>query len=199
MFHVCPCILAGMFFFLATPNLASGDKSEGISSSIRYLYIIQMTHLDIGFTDPQNVVARKCKETIDDAIELCYQDPDYKWTIETLWQWEQWWKRSSSAQRQELIQLIERGRIGLCAGYASMHSGFLGAEEINRFLYPAKVAAGLCSTPPLETIIQDDVPGYAWGLPSVLEKSHVKYMVTGINTWIGGGTSIPRAENPFYW
>lgn len=194
-----PCILAGVFFFMLWGGRVLGEKSEGIPSGIRYLYIIQMTHLDIGFTDPQNVVAQKCKETIDEAVRLCYQDPDYRWTIETLWQWEQWWKRSTTAEQQELVELIHQGRIGLCAGYASMHSSFLGAEEINRFLYPAKIAAGLCRTLPLETIIQDDVPGYAWGLPSVLEKSHVKYMVTGINTCIGGGTSIPRAGNPFYW
>lgn len=189
--------LLAVFAFL--PRLTPVAHSDpGVPSSIKYLYVIQLSHLDIGFTDPQDVVAEGCKETIDDAIWLCDHYPNYKWTIEEIWQLQQWWIRSTAQERQSLLNYIRQGRIAVCAGYATEHSSTLGAEEINRFLYPAEILRADLGIP-ISTIIQDDVPGYAWGLPSVLAKSRTPYMITGTNLWIGGGTSIPPGEFPFYW
>jgi hypothetical protein len=175
-----------------------GRAALGIPSTIKYLYVIQLSHLDIGFTDPQDVVAQGCKETIDDAIWLCQEFPNYKWTIEEIWQLQQWWVRSTPAEKQVLLDLIRQRRIAVTAGYATQHSSVMGHEEINRFLYPAQVLRESLGIP-ISVIIQDDVPGYAWGLPSVLAKSRVPYMITGTNLWIGGGTSISPGEFPFYW
>lgn len=185
--------LASTFAFISFPSSASG-----VESSIKYLFVVELSHLDIGYTDTPDAVEEFYKLNIDHAIALCKADPDYKWTIEEIWQLEQWLKRSTSSEIDELVSLVKAGRIGLTAGYANMHSGVLGDEEINRFLYPAKQIATAWNIS-IETIIQDDVPGYSWALPQVLNKSNVKYMATGINTWIFGKPAIPISDNPFYW
>ena len=193
-------------FLLATLTLSvlyvhnvKNVRAAGIDSNIKYLFVVEMSHLDIGFTDPPDEVAEFYKWNIDHAMAICHADPDYKWTIEEIWQLEQWMARSSSSEINDLKNLVKQGRIGLTAGYATMHSGVLGHEEINRFLYPAKEISEAWNIS-IETIIQDDVPGYSWALPQVLNKSNVKYMVTGINTWADlGKPSIPMSDIPFYW
>jgi len=193
-------------FLLATLTLSlfyvpnvKDVRASGIESNIKYLFVVEMSHLDIGFTDPPDEVAEFYKANIDHAIANCKADPDYEWTIEEIWQLEQWMVRSNSSEINELMNLTRQGRISLTAGYATMHSGVLGHEEINRFLYPAREISEAWNIS-IETIIQDDVPGYSWILPQVLNKSDVKYMVTGINTWLDmGKPSIPMSDIPFYW
>jgi len=184
--------------FLCVHNVKN-VRASGIESNIKYLFVVEMSHLDIGFTDPPDDVAEFYKTNIDHAVANCKADPDYKWTIEEIWQLEQWMTRSNSTEINELINLTRQGRISLTAGYATMHSGVLGHEEMNRFLYPAREISSAWNVS-IETIIQDDVPGYSWALPQVLNKSGVKYMVTGINTWANlGKPSIPMSDIPFYW
>lgn len=193
-------------FLLATLTLSvlyvhtvKNVRAAGIDSNIKFLFVVEMSHLDIGFTDPPDEVEEFYKTNIDHVIANCKADSDYKWTIEEIWQLEQWMARSNSSEINELIDLTRQGRIGFTAGYATMHSGVLGYEEVNRFLYPAKEISEAWNIS-IETIIQDDVPGYSWALPQVLNKSRVKYMVTGINTWADmGKPSIPMSDIPFYW
>jgi hypothetical protein len=176
------------------------SRSEpGIVSNIKYLFVVELSHLDIGFTDPPDEVAEFYKQIIDQAVENCKSDPDYVWTIEEIWQLEQWMARSNSTEIEELMNLTQQGRIGLTAGYATMHSGVMGHEEVNRFLYPGVKIAGDWNVS-IETLIQNDVPGYSWAYPQMLNKSGVKFMVTGINTWLDmGKPNIPMSDMPFYW
>ncbi len=175
------------------------NSSSGIVSDIKYLFVVELSHLDIGFTDPPDDVAEFYKQNIDQVVENCESDSDYIWTIEAVWQLEQWMARSNSSEIEEVMNLTRQGRIGLTAGYANMHSGVMGHEEVNRFLYPAERIRREWNVS-IQTLIQDDVPGYSWALPQVLNKSGVKYMVTGINTWADmGKPDIPMQYVPFYW
>lgn len=170
----------------------------GIQSSIKYLFVIEHSHLDIGFTTTPDRLAEFYKTNIDHAISFCKTDPHYRWTIESIWQLERWLERSSQSEINELINLVREGRICITGGYATMHSGAMGDEEMNRMLYPAEKLRREWNIT-IETVIQNDVPGYSWNYPQVLAKSDIKYLVTGINAWLGGGTSISMSNMPFYW
>jgi alpha-mannosidase len=172
--------------------------SAGISSNIKYLFVVELSHLDIGFTASPDTVAQSCKTIIDHAIFYCNHNQYYKWTIESIWQLENWIERSNQSEINQLITLVKSGRISIAAGYANMHTGDMGSEEMNEFLYPAQHLRNEWNIT-IDSIIQDDVPGYSWDLPQVLAKSEVEYLVTGINTGMGGGTSIPMSNIPFYW
>ncbi|MFZ5515510.1 MAG: T9SS type A sorting domain-containing protein [Candidatus Zhuqueibacterota bacterium] len=199
-----PCIDAGDPNSGVDPDGTVADMGAfyfaqpGIASPIRYVYLVHFTHLDIGFTDPQDVVADQYKTIIDKAIQYIDDIPTYKWTIESIWQLDQWLKRSTPQEIAHFREQVQSGRMDMCAGYATMHSATLGVEEMSRFLYPAaryRQDFGF----ELNTIYQNDVPGYAWALPSVLANAGVKYLATGINDAFGGGPKLPRQHNPFYW
>lgn len=199
-----PCIDAGD---PASPLDRDGTPADlgayyfpqpGIPSPIQKIYLVQFTHLDIGFTDPQNVVADRYKPIIDQALEYAETLPNFVWNIESIWQLEEWLSRSKPADAARLQNLINAGKIDICAGYANMHTAVLGTEELNRFLYPAekfRQRFGL----PINTVLQNDVPGFAWALPSVMASAGVKYLATGINDAFGGSAKLPKAHNPFYW
>jgi len=173
-------------------------QQSGIPSKIRRVYLVQFTHLDIGFTDPQDVVADQYKTIIDRAISYADNIPSFKWAIESVWQLDQWLKRSTPAEIAHLKELVDQGKIALCAGYATMHTATLETEELHRFLYPARRHRQRFGFD-IRTIYQDDVPGYAWALPSVLADAGVRYFATGVNDAFGGTARLPAAHNPFYW
>jgi alpha-mannosidase len=192
---------AFLFVMLAAAILGAKDfavSSPSIPSTIKYLFVVEHSHLDLGFTTSPDELETFYKANIDHAISYCTISPQYEWTIESIWQLEQWIKRSSPTQINQLINLVNAGRISIAGGYANMHTGALGNEEMNRFSYPAEKLRKEWNIS-IETVIQNDVPGYSWDLPQVLAKSSIKYMVTGINTGFGGGTSIPMSNMPFYW
>ncbi len=199
-----PCIDAGDPDSKFDPDGTRADmgayyfNQPGIPSSIRKIYLVHFTHLDIGFTDPQDVVAHQYKGIIDQAISYADNISTFKYTIESAWQLEQWLERSTPSEIDHLKQLVNADKIHLGAGYATMHTANLGTEEMCRFLYPSehyKQQFGFNTN----TIFQNDVPGYAWSLPSVLADAGVKYMATGINITFGGGPDLPIVHNPFYW
>jgi len=188
-------ILALSFLAMYSGFNASGS---GIDSSIKYLFVVEFSHLDIGFTAPPDELEEFYKTLIDKVISYCNTCPYYRWTVESIWQLEKWMERSSPSEINQFFNLVKEGRISIMGGYANMHTGAMGHEEINRFLYPAEKLRKEWNIS-IETVIQNDVPGYSWDLPQVLAKSGIKYMVTGINAWLGGGTSIPMRDIPFYW
>ncbi|UCC63373.1 MAG: hypothetical protein JSV36_22015, partial [Anaerolineae bacterium] len=172
----------------------------GVESSIRYVYIVPMSHLDIGFSAPPDVVAEGYKANLDLALSYLERFPDLVWNVEELWQLEQWLRRTPDEARvQEAVALIKAGRLGLSAGYANMHTGLMSAAEMHHFLYPAESFRQRYGVQ-LQVAVQNDVPGFSWALPQVLARAGVRYLVAGPNTGpSGGGASIPRQDNPFFW
>ncbi len=185
--------------FLAALSATAADATQpGIASSIHTIYLIQEAHLDIGFTAPQDAVAASEKTTIDTALNLADANADYIWNVENLWQLEQWMIRSTPTQIQHLVDVAHRGQINLCAGYANQHSDAMSPEETARFFTYADSLRRAWSLP-LTTCVQDDVPGFTWGYPTAMAQSGVKYLLTGCNTGLAGGTTLPRRDYPFYW
>jgi hypothetical protein len=161
--------------------------------------VITLAHLDIGFTAPPDAVARTYKQSIDNAIQLCRENDDFYYTIETAWQLDQWLRRTDdSGLIEELVRFAKQGRIEFCPAFATQHSGLMSAESVNQLFYLGKSLSDRLGIP-FQTCIQDDVPGYTWAYPQVMAKSGIKYFLTGINTGGGGGLSLPRSEVPFLW
>ena len=191
-----PAILCALI--LMTITGANADMSILETSKVKTIYIMQFSHLDIGYTHTQADVAKISIDTLDNVLKLCKTVPDYKWTVESLWQLEQWMDNRSPAQIDELIGYVKSGRIGLTACYAGLHSGLMGYEEFCRYMYlmdRLRVKHGVH----IDTAIQNDIPGFTWAYPQALQKSGIKYMALGINVFIGSGADIPVKDRPFYW
>ncbi|MHB0999120.1 MAG: glycoside hydrolase family 38 N-terminal domain-containing protein [Armatimonadota bacterium] len=165
---------------------------------MKTIYIMQFSHLDIGYTHPQSEVAAQHVVIIDHVMEFCAQDPEYRWTVESLWQLEQWMNNRSQEKINKFFALVKSGQISLGACYAGLHSGLMGSEEFSRSLYFADKLRRDYGVE-INTAIQNDIAGYSWAYPQVLRKSGIKYFVTGINTFIGAGADVPVKDRVFFW
>ncbi len=173
--------------------------SDQRTGSIRQIFVVSHSHLDIGFTRPPDEVAREYKDTIDTAVRLATEHQDFRWTIESAWMLQEWLKRTDDqAAIERLRTLLREGRLALGVAFGNMHSGLMGAEESNRLVYlghKLRKQFGIEA----HVAFQNDVPGFSWAFPRVLEGSRVKYLVTGLNLFIGGGNNLGVGQNPFYW
>ncbi len=176
----------------ATPKTTADDE-------LRYIYVVPLSHLNIGFNMAVPDLIPTQKQFLDDAMAYAEQYPDYHWTIESAWQLDQWLAQTDDPQQvTRLRSLLDQGKIELMANYANMHQGMMGSEEFNRALYPARVYEEAWDLN-LETAISNDVPGSSWALPQVLAKNGVRNLVAGINTILGGRPDIPISDYLFNW
>ena len=169
-------------------------------AQIRTVYIIPSSHWDRGFvTNPEQVLTR-VKPHIDEVLDDAAADPEFRWTIESIWQLNEWLKRTDDPNRVALLRdLVRKGQIEISASYGSMHTGFMGAEELNLLTQDSFRMARALGIDAPDFAMMDDVPGFVRWLPQVLAASHVRYFLNGSNLFIGGGTSLAPGHVPFYW
>jgi alpha-mannosidase len=157
------------------------------------------SHWDLGFLAPPEEILPRLKPHIDEVIANAKADPEFRWTIESTWQLREWLDRTSDpAQLKELVDLVNKGQIQLSATFGSMHSEFMGAEELNRIAYDMAAIEKRLGVH-TDFAMMDDVPGFTLRLPQVLARSGVRYFVNGSNLFLYGGTSLTPGKMPFYW
>ena len=176
-------------------------------SKIKTIYIVPTSHYDFGFVDPPDQVRERAARHIDEVIRMAESDKDFRWTIESVWQINEWLRRQKpvtsvlpkdNAHIARLMALIKSGRIALSTSWGSMHTDFMGAEELNRLCYDYTVlhrTYGVQS----QLALMDDVPGHPTSIPSVLAGSGTKYLVTGANLFLSSATTLAPGQVPFYW
>jgi glycosyl hydrolase family 38 len=188
------------FFALVLAALATClNASAQQQTNIKTIYIMPSSHWDLGFLAPPEEILTRLKPHIDEVIANAKADPEFRWTIESAWQLREWLDHTSDpAQIQEFVALVNKGQIQLSASFGSMHTEFMGAEELNRLTYEM---TGIEKRLGVHTdfAIMDDVPGFTSRLPQVLSRSGIKYFVNGSNLFLFGGTSLTPAKMPFYW
>jgi len=84
-------------------ELPAGNRT----GTIKRIFVVCHSHLDIGFTRPPDEVARDYKDNIDAAIRLTRENKDFRWTIESAWMLEEWLRRTDDeALITELGQML---------------------------------------------------------------------------------------------
>lgn len=168
-------------------------------SKIKTIYIMPSSHWDLGFLAPPEEILPRLKPHIDEVIANAKADPEFRWTIESAWQVREWLNRTSDpAQIKQFVDLVNKGQIQLSASFGSMHTEFMGAEELNRVAYEMAAIEKRLGVH-TDFAMMDDVPGFTLRLPQVLARSGVKYFVNGSNLFLYGGTSLTPGKMPFYW
>lgn len=176
-------------------------------SPIRTIYVIPSSHYDFGFVEPPNAVRERAAKHIDEVIRVAEEDKNFRWTIESVWQINEWLKRAKKPSSvlpkdkekiARLMNLIKSGRIAVSTAWGSMHTDYMGAEELNRMVYDFTALQrtyGISS----ELAYMNDVPGHPMSVISVLADSGTKYLVTGANTFLANATDLAPGKVPFYW
>ena len=196
------------FYVLTTLlSLASFGQAKLPASSIKTIYVIPSSHYDFGFVEPPNAIRERAARHIDEVIRVAESNKDFRWTIESVWQVNEWLKRQKKPSSvlpkdkekiARLINLIKSGQIVLSTAWGSMHTDYLGAEELNRLNYDFvkwQRAYGITS----EVAYMNDVPGHPMPIASMLASGGTKYLVTGANTFINNATDLAPGKVPFYW
>jgi hypothetical protein len=196
------------FYVLGTLlSLSSFAQAKLPQSPIKTIYVIPSSHYDFGFVEPPSAIRERAARHIDEVIRVAESDKDFRWTIESVWQVNEWLRRQkkpSSVLPQDkekiarLMNLIKSGQIVLSTAWGSMHTDYMGAEELNRLNYDfvqLQRAYGITS----EVAYMNDVPGHPMPITSMLASGGTKYLVTGANTFINNATDLAPGKVPFYW
>ncbi len=198
----CRRLAAAIFALTSLAVLAccqTPATQPGTQTNIKTIYVIPSSHWDLGFFAPPEEVLPLLKPHLDQVIADAKADPEFRWTIESVWQIREWLARTKDPKDiQDFVDLVKKGQIQISAVFGSMHSEFLGAETLNRIAYDDKAIEKQLGIK-TDLAMMDDVPGFTLRLPQVLAGSGVKYFVTGSNLFLFGGTTLSPALVPFYW
>src|SRR5687767_6650508 len=90
------------------------------ASTIKTIYVIPSSHYDFGFVEPPNAIRERAARHIDEVIRVAEENKDFRWTIESVWQINEWLRRQKKPSSvlpkdkekiARLINLIKSGRI----------------------------------------------------------------------------------------
>ncbi len=160
--------------------------------------IICTNHNDLGWLDTQPVTADyRSNELIIPALDLMKQDPDFKYTMESIEYLKEFLVRQPE-RKEEMAQRIREKRFNFGAGFIQNLQVHVGQEKLIRQFYLGRrwLIENLpgCDS---KLYFNTDVPGFTYQLPQILKKSGIDFMVQGrmawgFYNWMGlDGTIIP--------
>ena len=169
------------------------------------VYLLHHSHVDIGYTHVQTEVERMHWRYFEQVIELAKKTADYppgsrfKWNVEVLWAVDSYLKQASKEKREQFIEAVKKGWIGLDALYGNELTALCRPEELVRLVgYAQKLRQRYDLT--INSAMITDVPGYTWGIVPVLAQSGVKYFSVGPNRGHRIGYTLSSwGDKPFYW
>jgi hypothetical protein len=169
-------------------------------SGPREIWLVHHTHVDIGYTGPQETVMRKHADYIRSALDLCsasdHFEPEakFRWTCEGSWTAKTFLERHPE-RADEFFRRVREGRIELTALYFQVTDLFSEAllEEALSFAADLARKEGL----PLTCAMNSDTAGWGWCLPGLFSGIGVKYFDVASNSYRAPCLSFRR--RPLRW
>jgi hypothetical protein len=169
------------------------------------IFLLPHSHVDIGYTALQTDVEKKQNSNIETGLRLARATANYpegarfKWNVEVLWPVENYLRDCSPQKREEFIEAVRSGEIGLDAFYGNILTGLCRPEELLNLMSYATRLSKVCGTP-IESAMISDVPGYTWSTVSAMVLAGVKYFSFAPNYFDRmGGTMKEWQNRPFWW
>jgi len=167
------------------------------------IHLLHHTHLDIGYTHPQEEVLRLQWRHLENAMKLGQEsrslpeEARFCWNPEQLWAVMAYLEQKSPEAREALLQAIRQGSIAVDALYANLLTGLCQPEELFQAVADAESLRerGIA----VESAMITDIPGWTWGLVPVLAQSGIRYLSLGPNSGHRIGHIFALADRPFYW
>ncbi|MCL5005093.1 MAG: polysaccharide lyase family protein [Acidobacteria bacterium] len=164
------------------------------------LYVVPNEHLDIGYTDYQAKVAEVQSRVLDEAIEMIHGQPDFRFSPDGFWCFEQFLAGRRPAERERLVQLVKEKKIFAPPQEASLLTGFASLEVLIRSLYSGfqfnqKYGGDF------DYANITDVPSYSWSYASILAGAGLKYFIAASDNDNGPILLYSRLneKSPFWW
>ncbi len=163
-------------------------------------FLVPHSHLDVGYTDYQAKVAEAQSRTLDEAMELVRDHPEFRFSVDGFWCVRQFLAERTEEQKQLLFQAIKDKQIFVPDNEASLLTGFPTAETLLRSLYPGSEFNQKHGGEGNYVDITD-VPSYTWSYASVLAAAGLKYLVAGSDNYRAPILLQGRLQeqSPFWW
>ena len=181
--------LAGL---AAVPGISRAAAEAG--SKVRSIDIVHHTHLDVGYTALPAVVLDDQVRYLDAAIDCCRADPNFRWTVETLVELDDWWRAASVERRTALQALVRAGRMDVMA-LPFNQTPFLNAMQWQQMMN--WIPDGLWRSLNIRVAMQNDVNGFPRAGAMALLDRGIHHLLMGINADSGGPPF--RRPNAFWW
>jgi hypothetical protein len=156
------------------------------------VHLVHYIHHDLGYTDIPSNVLREYDGHMDDVLRYCVEteewpeaDARFRFQCEQTWSLLNWLERRPPNVVERLLHFVKNGQIEVTALFGNMTLELCGHEELIRLLYPAfalKRRYGI----PITSAEHNDIPGFAWGLASVLAGAGIRYFSPGVPLWYFG-------------
>ena len=168
------------------------------------IYLFPHSHVDIGYTNPQDVVEKIHLRNMDVGIELGQAAAGYPegarhvWNNEVGWPVESWLKQATPERKQAFIEAVKKGQIGLSASYLNLNTSVASDEELMRFFAFSRELRRLTGAP-IDTMCQFDIPGLSWGIVQAAAQNGVRAILDFPNPSDRIGSIHTWRNRPFYW
>lgn len=169
------------------------------------IYLINHSHIDIGYTERQEKMAVYQADFIKQAVDFSLSDRQltrdsrskFKFTAEGFWAVEQYLKRYGEQGKSKLIAAIRSGYFELTGGYLHF-AELLNYQNLSHSLDYAADFVSENNLVPLRTVMSCDVNGFSWGFADALHEHGIRYLSTNINTH-HGNAPFSKPLVPFWW
>jgi hypothetical protein len=188
---------------LPTTQAAETPVAKGASRKWT-VFVLQNSHIDIGFTDKQEILADYEAQFVRQALQMArapaQKERDaacrFKFTCEGFWQVEQFLATASPQERRELVRAMKEGTMELTA--CRFHLTELLDQEMLRRSVGRAAAFARQEGLPLVAAMACDINGFSWGMADALAEIGVRYLYTNINRH---HSVYPFGKQlvPFYW
>lgn len=169
------------------------------------IYVLPHSHHDLGYTDLQADIEAKQIRNIMRGIELARKTKDYPegarfvWNLEVLWGADLYMKRGSESDRQELIDAVKKGWVGINGSYANELTGLCRPEELLQLFHYSGQLGKICGVK-VDSAMMSDVPGFSWGTVTAMSQAGIRYFSAAPNYFDRIGTfMVSWQDKPFWW
>lgn len=199
-----PAVSAATDVTLELPDLGPGPLTfEQVPVREWSIHLVQHSHFDIGYTDPQGTVLRNQLAFLDSCLDLARATKDrpdearFRWSAEALYPFEQWVRSRPAADVEEFLDRVRDGQLELTALPYNLHLDTCSTDELHELLRLSRDVRERYGIE-MPVAMQTDVPGQPVGLPDALAQQDVRYLSVAHN-WAGrsvphlnGGQHLPR-------
>jgi alpha-mannosidase len=171
---------------------------------LREMWLLPHSHVDIGYTHLQEEVIDIQISNLLKGMELAqasaHHPPGqrFKWNPEAIWVLDHFLERATPDQRAAFLEAVRQGEVGMDGLYANMLTGLCRPEELAQSVRFAPLMAAMTGQP-VDTAAICDVPGWTWGLTTLLGQAGIRYFLIGPNHSARIGTIHQWDNKPFYW
>lgn len=159
-------------------------------SKIKEILCLHHSHLDVGYTHPQNMLMELQCDYIDQVLDLCDktsafpEESQFRWTCEATYPVRKWFNTATETQKKRFRRLVSQGKISVAA--LPMHTTpGCNLPQMAQMMQDLDELREMTGSP-IRCAINHDVNGQPWSIAPLLLDSGIRFYITGINIHFGG-------------